>query len=85
MVGAIGQVTASLNSLLNITNILKDDSLNSWEKFTRIISNIGMSLPMLLTSFSKLNSILHITGTLQTLLGKETVLSFQGMALAEEA
>ena len=35
--------------------------------------------------FSKLNETLHIAGTLQTLLGKEAVLSFQGMMVAEEA
>ena len=56
-IGAVGQLASSVLSLSNITKILGDENLNSWEKFLQITMNLGMSLPMLITNLSKVGEL----------------------------
>ena len=55
-ISSIGQVASSLNSLLNIKNIIDNESLSSGEKFLQIIQTIGFALPMLITGIQTMKA-----------------------------
>ena len=64
-VGAVGQLTAALNSLSRIPSIWDDEKLTSAEKFRQIILNLTSAIPMLIYGYSKLNNVLKINQSLQ--------------------
>ena len=54
----ITQLISAFNTLSNIPNILQNQDLNSWEKFTQITMALATGLPMLVTSFKNLVPVL---------------------------
>lgn len=52
LLGGIGQVTAGIQSLVNITKIWNDEDLSTGEKTLQIISALAMGLPMVISGFS---------------------------------
>ena len=51
MIAGIGQVTSAISSLININNILKNDSLSTGEMILQVITNLAMSIPLLVNGF----------------------------------
>ena len=52
----ITQLISAFNTLSNIPNILQNQDLSSWEKFTQITMALATGLPMLITSFKNLST-----------------------------
>ena len=53
-IGAVGQFAGSINALTNAFDILQDNTVSAGEKILRLISSIGMSLPMLISSIGRI-------------------------------
>ena len=49
LASGIGQVASGIQSLMGIKDIFNDETLSTGEKFTQILSAIGMALPMIAT------------------------------------
>ena len=63
IVGGIGQIASGLTSLMNITNILENDSLSAGEKTLQVISALAMALPMLWGGFGNVYQSVIKAGT----------------------
>lgn len=68
-VSALGQLAGAIRSIVNLGSIWKNQDLSTGQKILQTITNLGMAIPMLVSSYSQLNSTLKITETLQTLFG----------------
>ena len=68
-VGALGQLAGAIRSIINLGSIWKNQNLSEGQKILQTITNLSMAIPMLVSSYSQLNSTLKITETLQTLFG----------------
>ena len=51
----ISSILMGLNSLSSIKDILSDDSLSGWQKFSKVLLSVSMGLPMLISGFKALN------------------------------
>ena len=67
LVSALGRVASAWNSLSRLPEIWNDDDLTQGEKMTQIISNLGMSLPMLVSGLSAMGKILKLNTVIQAL------------------
>lgn len=54
---AIGRLASALSSLSNLKNIWSNQSLSDGQKFLQTIMNLGMAIPMLVSSISKLKTV----------------------------
>ena len=61
--GAVSQTVFGIQSLLNVTKILENESISTGEKILQITGAVAMSFPTLLTSFEKLSQM-FITSSL---------------------
>lgn len=77
--GAIGTFASSLNTLSNIPSIFNDEDISSGQKLLQIMSNLGMSIPMLISSYNKLNEIFDFSNAKQNL-----YLATKGKVIAAE-
>ena len=59
LAGAIGQVAFGFKTLSNTINVLKDDSISWGDKILQVFMNLGMTIPTIINSFSKVHSILE--------------------------
>ena len=55
-IGAVGQFAGSINALSNSFEVLGDESTSAGEKILRLISSIGMGLPMLISSIGRIRA-----------------------------
>lgn len=60
MLSGIGQVTAGIKGLINLTKVWKNENLSTGEKILQIISSVAMSFPMVINGFSKIGSGLDL-------------------------
>ena len=66
-IGAIGQLASGMISLSRIPSIWNDENLSSAEKFRQILLSAATSLPMLITAYQRLNSVLKIKQSIQAI------------------
>lgn len=52
-VGAMGQIASSVSALKNLGNIWTDENLSGSEKMLQTLTNIGFSLPMLISAYGR--------------------------------
>ena len=67
-ISAVGRLTSGFMALANITKIIGNDSLSMGEKVLQVISQVGFSIPMILSSLGAINKGLKLTSTLNILL-----------------
>ena len=60
MLSGIGQVTAGIKGLINLTKVWKNENLSTGEKILQTISSVTMSFPMIINGFSKIGSGLDL-------------------------
>lgn len=60
MLSGIGQVTAGIRGLTNLTEIWQNKNLSAGEKFLQTVSNVAMSFPMIINGFTKIGSGLDL-------------------------
>lgn len=64
LAGSIGQLTSVINTLINIGDIINDDSLSKGEKALKIISALTMAIPMLASGLGGVSKSLITLATL---------------------
>ena len=53
IVGSMGQIASSISALKNLGNIWTDENLSGSEKMLQTLTNIGFSLPMLISAYGR--------------------------------
>lgn len=59
IVGSLGQVASSISGLKNLGNVWTDENLSGSEKMLQTITNIGFSLPMLISAYGRYKNSLY--------------------------
>lgn len=88
IVGGIGQMVSGFQSLINITNILKNDSISAGEKALQVISAITMALPMLWMGYKQAAGgviTLAVSLATQAVASKDVTASTIAQTIAETA
>ena len=65
LVGALGQLAFSINTLQNIGSIQKNEDLTTGEKLTQTLINLSFVLPGIISSQTKLSEIFKISNRLE--------------------
>ena len=67
---AFGRLASGLNSLANLKNIWSNQSLSSGQKLLQTMTNLGMAIPMLVSSFKTLKTVTSAWSTTLDITGK---------------
>ena len=59
IVGSLGQIASSISALKNLGNVWTDENLSGSEKMLQTITNIGFSLPMLVSAYGRYKDSLY--------------------------
>lgn len=73
-------LTSAMQALGGIKDVLSDDTLSGWEKFSSIVSVVAMNVPMLLSSFTQLSTVFG--GTAGAIKGLNAATAFLNPSLA---
>jgi len=55
LISGLGQFAAGLKGIINLTKVWKNENLSTGEKILQTITNLTMSLPMLINGLNKAN------------------------------
>ena len=87
-VAAIGQFAAGINSVINLTKVWRNENISTGQKILQTFTNLGMTIPMIINSLSRLRSSFGIEiGLLQAinlLQKKRTAEKRQQILLAQQ-
>ena len=67
------------NSLAGMINVINDDSLSDWQKFSTVMSTMALNIPMVISAFKGFTSTLSSIGTITV----KGVAALNGMTAAE--
>jgi len=65
-VGALGRIGTGLQQIKNLGSIWNKEDVSTGDKILQILTSLGFALPTVISGFTKLTSILQITGTALT-------------------
>ena len=86
LISGLGQFAAGLKGIINLTKVWKNENLSTGEKILQTITNLTMSLPMLINGLNKANEGFKIFSQglkIFTLGGKENIAIIREMAIAD--
>ena len=72
VVGGIGQIGAAIQQVQNLGSIWKNADLNTGQKLLQTITNLSMSIPMLISGFTRINKTVQLFGTTQDIVAIKT-------------
>jgi hypothetical protein len=81
LTGALGQLNMTIQNFANIGNIWDNEDLTETEKFEQTISNLLITIPMLITGYASLSSAL---GKFSEAKAKHKVLEEKEQAVKEK-
>ena len=86
LISGLGQFTAGLKGIINLTKVWKNENLSTGEKVLQTTTNLTMSLPMLINGLNKVNEGFKSFSQglkIFTLGGKENIAIIREMAIAD--
>ena len=86
-ISAVGQLATSINTLKNLGSIWSDEDISQGEKILQTVMNLSFALPALMSSISKLTSLMGTSATITEVLNNRqkvnNVLQGSGITLRE--
>ena len=67
-ISAVGQLATSINTLKNLGSIWSDEDISQGEKILQTVMNLSFALPALMSSISKLTSLMGTSATITEVL-----------------
>lgn len=64
---AMSSFAMAVNSIKGIIDTINNPDLSGWERFIAIVGSVGMTLPMVISSFTRLNQVMGTTSATATI------------------